>query len=85
MERMPVVPDRDQKAQESPAKDLPQQVNDDIAGVQGAAPNEDSTTPVQGAQPGQGQAKQPAPDAGEVEWAGQVVKKPPHPDGAGAA
>ena len=27
---------------------------------------------------------QPVPDAGEIEWAGAVVRRPPAPDGGGS-
>lgn len=59
------------------------QVEESIGGVQGgmedegrtpASPNPDAA--------GQQSPEEQAPDAGEVEWAGQVVKKAPTPDGA---
>ncbi len=61
--------------------DAPRDVDEDIAGVQGAPSGEEAdpeATPPQvlGEPP-----DKPAPDAGEIEWAGQVVKKPPSPDG----
>jgi hypothetical protein len=65
------APDKDGKLEES--------VTDDIAGVQGG---ED----VEGAE-GQAARKAPigtvpdapAPDGGEIEWAGVLIKKPPAP------
>lgn len=58
--------------------DLPEQVNEDIGGVQGSDPDDDAQEPnpsiARGTTP-----DEPAPDAGEIEWAGQVVKKPPTP------
>jgi hypothetical protein len=53
---------------------------EDIGGVQGTAP-EDSIDSDGGApmSPG-GPADRQTPDAGEIEWAGQVVKKPPTPN-----
>ena len=56
-------------------------VTEDIGGVQGTAPDESDTddgTASAAMNPG-GPAERPAPDSGEIEWAGQVVKKPPHP------
>ena len=53
----------------------------DIGGVQGTAPEEgddDDGTESAAMSPG-GPEDRPAPDSGEIEWAGQVVKKPPHP------
>jgi hypothetical protein len=61
--------------------DLPEQVNDDIGGVQGTGPDElsdDDATGAAAVTPG-APADAPAPDAGEIEWAGQLVKKPPTP------
>lgn len=53
----------------------------DIGGVQGTPPeesDEDDGTLSAAMNPGTPEDR-PAPDAGEIEWAGQVVKKPPHP------
>jgi len=56
---------------------LPERVSEDLGGVQGAAPPEDDGTDT-AASPDKGAPRdEPAPDAGEIEWAGQVVKKPP--------
>jgi hypothetical protein len=55
---------------------------EDIGGVQGTPPEEgqddDDGTMSAAMSPG-GPEDRPAPDSGEIEWAGQVVKKPPHP------
>jgi hypothetical protein len=71
----------------SPAPDkdenLPEKVTEDVGGWQGVAPDEDDAeTGAQGVEavtPGS-PPDQPAPDSGEIEWAGQVVKKPPTPE-----
>ncbi len=57
---------------------LPSQVTEDIGGVQGEAPDEDDASAPSEAEPGS-PSDELAPDAGEIEWAGQVVKKPPTP------
>lgn len=74
----PVIP----TPSEDDAGDLPEQVNDDIGGVQGTGSDEssddDATDDTAATTPG-APADAPAPDAGEIEWAGQLVKKPPTP------
>lgn len=61
------------------ANELEEQVTDDVGGVQGSAPGEDEpSSKVQGVSTGSPD-DQAAPDAGEIEWAGQLVKKPPTP------
>jgi len=58
--------------------DAANKVTDDVGGVQGSDPAEteaSSATVV----PPQSDMEQ-APDAGEIEWAGQVVKKAPRAD-----
>jgi hypothetical protein len=63
------------------ASDLPEQVNDDVGGVQGTGPDELSDDEAgDGAAATGSPADEPAPDAGEIEWAGELVKKPPTPD-----
>ena len=66
------------KAPVTPDTELPSQVTEDIGGVQGEAPDEDDASASPEAEPGL-PSDAPAPDAGEIEWAGQVVKKPPTP------
>lgn len=57
--------------------DLEERVGDDIGGVQGEPEDEAGQQPER---PALGSPdEEPAPDAGEIEWAGQVVKKPPTP------
>jgi hypothetical protein len=75
-------PDQD-KPDETPADGntgFPEHVTEDIGGVQGEAPDEDdeASGARAAAHPG-APADAPAPDAGEIEWAGQLVKKPPTP------
>jgi hypothetical protein len=55
-------------------------VTDDVGGVQGTAEEETSAN-ADGATPNiTGVTQdQPAPDAGEIEWAGGLLKKPPAP------
>lgn len=55
-------------------------VEADIGGVQGAEPSESQDEPDADISINDQPRDQPAPDAGEIEWAGQVVKKPPAPD-----
>ena len=55
------------------------QVTEDVGGVQGSDPDEDDAEPAAAATSTGSPPDQPAPDAGEIEWAGQVVKKPPTP------
>lgn len=52
---------------------------ENLGGVQGSAPGEAS--PASSAPPGpiREVPEQPATDAGEIEWAGALVKKPPAP------
>ncbi|MDF2640413.1 MAG: hypothetical protein K0R64_3397 [Novosphingobium lindaniclasticum] len=72
------------KGRESPLRpsetgaDLESVTEESLGGVQGAEPGEDSGINAQVAKPG-APADQPAPDAGEIEWAGQVIRKPPSP------
>lgn len=54
-------------------------VTEDVGGVQGTAPDADSEGDEAAALSPGAPADEPAPDAGEIEWAGQVVKKPPTP------
>lgn len=62
------------------AADLDEQVTEDLGGVQGSPPEEnEADAPSSAGKPG-GPPDQPTPDAGEIEWAGQVVKKPPTPE-----
>lgn len=64
----------------SPAADvdLTSATEESLGGVQGTEPELDSGKNTQVAKPGI-PVDQPAPDSGEIEWAGQVVKKPPSP------
>jgi len=57
---------------------LPAEVTQDIGAVQGTPPDEDDDDAAAIIAPGS-PADRPAPDAGEIEWAGQLVKKPPTP------
>jgi hypothetical protein len=59
--------------------DLGGQVTDDVGGVQGTAPDEDQADAAPATTSTGSPSDEPAPDAGEIEWAGQVVKKPPTP------
>ena len=70
---------------EVPENEVPEnEVTQDVGGVQGTPAAEDDAAPDadraagQAAEPGGPEAR-PAPDAGEIEWAGQLVKKPPSP------
>ena len=70
---------------EVPENEVPEnEVTQDVGGVQGTPPAEDDAAPDadraagQAAEPG-GPEAHPAPDAGEIEWAGQLVRKPPSP------
>ena len=57
--------------------DLEGRVTDEIGGVQGGQPDDSAETQVaQSARPG-APPDQPAPDGGELEWAGALVRKPP--------
>lgn len=60
-------------------QDLPERVSDDLGGVQGEAPDERADDGSIAAAEAGGPDAEPVPDAGEIEWAGQVVKKPPTP------
>ena len=57
-----------------------EEVTEDVGGVQGteadgAEPHSDDVAPqIAGDVP-----EQPTPDAGEIEWAGGLLKKPPAP------
>ncbi|MBB4858706.1 hypothetical protein HNO88_002032 [Novosphingobium chloroacetimidivorans] len=59
--------------------DLPEHVSDDLGGVQGEGPDERSEDSIVARPPVGEPTSEPVPDAGEIEWAGQVVKKPPTP------
>lgn len=50
-----------------------------LGGVQGTSPDEESESSSPVAKFGV-PADEPAPDAGEIEWAGPVVRKPPSPE-----
>jgi hypothetical protein len=52
------------------------ETEEDVAGVQGDAPEDDKTAP---ADPLEDTPIAPAPDAAEIEWAGGAIKRPPHP------
>jgi hypothetical protein len=54
-------------------------VGNHIGGVQGTSADPLSTQRPSIQSAGREPAEQNAPDAGEIEWAGQVVKKPPSP------
>lgn len=58
--------------------DLSSLAEESLGGVQGAAPGEERETSSPTAKLGI-PADEPAPDAGEIEWAGQVARKPPSP------
>lgn len=72
--------DQDGARNETP---LEEQVDQDVGGVQGSPePDADEEeAPASAAVKPGSPPDQPAPDAGEIEWAGQVIKKPPHPGG----
>lgn len=59
------------------AGQMGEQVTQDVGGAQGSAPEEEGeqtdASPMETGSP----PDRPVPDAGEIEWAGQVVKKPP--------
>ena len=55
-----------------------EQVTEDVGGVQGTSPDEDAESNDLQLPVGEPEDR-PAPDAGEIEWAGQIVKKPPTP------
>lgn len=62
------------------ADEIDSEVTKDVGGVQGTddidtGPESDGPNPtITGDTP-----EEPAPDAGEIEWAGGLVKKPPAP------
>jgi hypothetical protein len=66
------------KPDDDSQQDLPEQIGEDIGGVQGTDPDEAANDESVAVQPGS-TPDAPAPDAGEIEWAGQLVKKPPTP------
>jgi len=69
-----------QPTDEAAASPLEAQVTDDLGGVQGSSPDEDSDQiPLASNSASGSPAEEPAPDAGEIEWAGQLLKKPPSP------
>jgi len=63
--------------------DAADKVTDDVGGVQGSDPAETEASNAEASNapvaPPQSDMEQ-APDAGEIEWAGQVVKKAPRAD-----
>jgi hypothetical protein len=81
-------PKRDQPEKDSealhhvdPAKvpDLTHDVDESVAGVQGAPSRDQADDEPSAPKTIGGPPDKPAPDSGEIEWAGQVVKKPPSP------
>ncbi|MEW9856075.1 hypothetical protein [Novosphingobium sp. M1R2S20] len=62
------------------AQQTTEQVTEDLGGVQGTAPASDESESASGALGPGAPSSEPVPDAGEIEWAGQVVKKPPTPE-----
>lgn len=64
-----------------PAKvpDLTRDVDESVAGIQGTPPRDQSGDEPAAPKTIGGPPDKPAPDSGEIEWAGQVVKKPPSP------
>ena len=54
----------------------PNEVTEDIGGVQGSEPNEAAATTLPGT-PDDEATDVPVPDAGDIEWAGAVVGKAP--------
>ncbi len=58
---------------------LPEKVEEDIAGVQGSNPSDASSSQTTDIAEAEG-TEVHAPDAGEIEWAGAVVKKAPRDD-----
>ena len=55
-------------------------VTEDVGGVQGTEDDGAGSNPDAAAPQIAGEAPdQPAPDAGEIEWAGGLLKKPPAP------
>ena len=82
---MPQPTPPDSPPAHAPENEVPEnEVTQDVGGVQGTPAGEDDAAPDadqatgQAAEPGGPQAR-PAPDAGEIEWAGQLVRKPPSP------
>lgn len=82
---MPQPTPPDSPPTHAPENEVPEnEVTQDVGGVQGTPAGEDDAAPDADqatgptAEPGGPQAR-PAPDAGEIEWAGQLVKKPPSP------
>lgn len=60
------------------------QITEDIGGVQGASDDETAGKDQSGGEavpsPALGEKPdRPAPDAGEIEWSGGLIKKPPSP------
>jgi hypothetical protein len=72
--------DKTSPTQPGQAADLDEQVTDDVGGVQGTSPDEDDADQASSAVTPGSPPDEPAPDAGEIEWAGQLVKKPPTPE-----
>ncbi|MGF7153599.1 hypothetical protein [Novosphingobium gossypii] len=56
-------------------------IDEALGGVQGMPPAEDTAVPHQPSAdaPSDGPSEETPPDAGEIEWARQVVKRPPAP------
>ena len=63
--------------------DEDEQITEDIGGVQGASDDEaevQNLAPDASPAPALGEKPdRPAPDAGEIEWSGGLIKKPPSP------
>ena len=54
-------------------------ITEDIGGVQGTDPNKESEPTAPAPKLGE-TPDHPAPDAGEIEWSGGLIKKPPAPE-----
>lgn len=53
-------------------------ITEELGGVQGSSPNEETGLLTSEPEIPSGEATEmPAPDAGEIEWAGGLIKKPP--------
>jgi len=68
------------KTPSTPATELASHVTQDIGGVQGEAPDENEADTAPATETGSA-PDEPATDSGEIEWAGQLLKKPPTPEG----
>ena len=60
---------------------FPGDVTEDIGGVQGSGPSEQASSDAAGKRRPGAPPDDPAPDAGEIEWAGGFIKKAPSPGG----